>query len=133
MRERDRELKRETLQQSGTKFVIKLESNIYELISLDNAEDDFLQFKLIHLHFLVIRTHFICCPTHFSLVFQSILYKFIVLSFLGLSPSISWARDPNLVLTHTHTHIYIYRQIDRQIDRYIDKQIIYPNQFQCVP
>ena len=31
--------------------------------------------------------------------FEPILYKFIVLGFLSLSPSIFWAREPNMVLT----------------------------------
>ena len=38
------------------------------------------------------------CPTHFSPVFQSILYKFIILGFLGLKLFfLGWA--PNLVFT----------------------------------
>ena len=53
------------------------------------------------------------CPTHFSPVFQLILYKFIVLAFLGLSPFIlGWAQ--NLVLT-----IYIFKR------SYITKKSMY--------
>ena len=99
MKQGDREIKKETLQQSGAKFVIKLMRNIQELITSDCAENDFLQFKSIYLPILVIGTHFICCPTHFNPVFQLILYKFIVLGFLVLSPSIFQAKDPNPVLT----------------------------------
>ena len=46
--------------------------------------------------------HFIFSSTHFSLVFQPILYKFIVLDFLGLS-LFFLGQIPNLVLT-----IFIY-------------------------
>ena len=40
--------------------------------------------KPIYLPVLVILFY---CPTHFSPVFQPTLYKFIILGFLGLSPS----------------------------------------------
>ena len=54
MREGNREIKRKTLQQSETKLVIKLVRNILELISLDCADEDFLQLKPIYLPVLVI-------------------------------------------------------------------------------
>ena len=39
---------------SRTDFVIKSEINILEQISSEFAEDDFLHYKLVHLHLLVI-------------------------------------------------------------------------------
>ena len=51
---KDREIQRETLQQSENKLVIKLKRNIQELISSDRVEDDFLQLKSTYLSVLVI-------------------------------------------------------------------------------
>ena len=39
---------------SRTDFVIKSERNIQEWISSDFAKDDFLHYKLVHLHLFVI-------------------------------------------------------------------------------
>ena len=64
MRVDDREIERKTLQQSRIELVIKLEKKYIKTNLLKFTEDDFLQIKLVYLHFLVIWIHFACCLAH---------------------------------------------------------------------
>ena len=80
---------------------------------MDCVEDDFLQYKLVYLHSLVTWIHFSVFLIHPSPVFQPTLYKFIILDFLGLSPSTFWASNSNLVLTiNIYIEIKIYELIN---------------------
>ena len=49
--------------------------------------------------FLCHQDLFTCRLIHWNPVFQPILYKFIVLGFLGLGPYTFWAKSSNQVLT----------------------------------
>ena len=64
----------------------QIQGYIQEQISSDCANDDFLKIKHVCSYFIVIWIHYNCYPTHQNLVFQSTLYKFIVLGSLGLDP-----------------------------------------------
>ena len=93
-----------TLQHKKLKIMIKSWEDIFKNYSSrtlprrDFFAKDLFSFLFVFA-FLLSLVYYKRCPIHGSLVFQPTLQKFIMLSSLGLSPSLIWAQEPKPALT----------------------------------